>query len=268
VAAEFLRYGLDGVQLTPNFPGLGFHEPGQITPERCRRVAEPFHAAGLPIAALWGSTNLLDPNLSRRHRGILRLHALLRHAPDFGTPYVITESGSLNPHSPWEPYAPNRSAGAWAELRLIVAEALRVAADRGVTLLLKVARTHVLASVEDALRLRDDLDAANLGLVLDPAAFLLDTPLEQLPAALDRLVEQLGPRAPIVHAKDLRHDEQGVSLPRVGAGVLDYGRLLARLDRHQPQAPVILEHLCPEEVPVAVAAMRRFLALSRESAPA
>jgi sugar phosphate isomerase/epimerase len=259
VAAVCRRHGLTCVQLAPNFPGLSFYQPGDVTPERCRRAAEPFAQQGIAVACLWGSANLLDPDLDRRHRGIVRLHALLRHCRDFGTESLVTEAGSLNPLSPWEPFPENRSPEAWTELRLILAEALRVAADAGVTLLLKAEAGHVLATLDDALRLRDELPHPSLGFVLDPVNYLLASPPGELGPVLERLVEQLGPRAPVVHAKDIAFGPDGVTAPRAGGGVLDYGLFLRLLDRHQPRAPIILEHLCPHEVPEAVAYLRRHL---------
>ncbi|HXG13473.1 MAG TPA: sugar phosphate isomerase/epimerase family protein [Gemmataceae bacterium] len=259
VAEACRRNGLTCVQLTPNFPGLIFQEPGQITPERCRRAAEPFRDAGIQIAALAASTNLMDPDLGRRHRGIIRLHALIRHCRDFGTDRVITETGSLSPKSPWLPYGPNRSRAAWTELRLIVSEALAVAAEHGVTLLLKADPVQVLATVEDAVRLRHELDHPNLGFIMDPVNFLLGAAaaasIQDLCARfadwLEQMVEQLGRWTPVVHAKDIRIAGGEVSTPRAGRGLLDYGLFLRLLDRHQPQAPLILEHLQPSEVPQA-----------------
>ena len=259
VAGLCRRHGLSCVQLAPNFPGLSFYQPGDVTPERCRRVAEPFAREGIAVACLWGAANLLDPDLDRRHRGIVRLHALLRHCRDFGTEYLVTETGSLNPLSPWEPFPENRSREAWLELRLILSEALRVAADAGVTLLLKAEGGHVLATLEDVLRLRDELPHPNLGFVLDPVNYLLASSPGELGPALERLVDQLGPRAPVVHAKDIGFGPDGVTAPRAGGGVLDYGLFLRLLDRHQPRAPIILEHLCPQDVPEAVAYVRRHL---------
>jgi sugar phosphate isomerase/epimerase len=253
IAAACLRHGLTCVQLTPNFPGLSFQEPARITPERCRRAAAPFHAAGIPVAGLFVPANLLDANLHRRHCAVVRLHALLRHCRDFGTDRCVTETGCLSPGAPHAGCCPPE---AWAELRLILEEALRVAADHGVTLLLKPEPTHALASVEDALRLREELPRANLGFVLDPVNFLLHRGPADLNGALERLVGALGPCAPLVHAKDIRFDDSGVSAPRAGCGVLDYGLFLRLLLRHQPAAPIILEHLQPHEVPEASAFLR------------
>jgi sugar phosphate isomerase/epimerase len=252
VAATCRRHGLTCVQLTPNFPGLGFHEPGLITPERGRRAAEPFRAAGLAVAALSAPTNLLDPDLARRHRGLLRLHALLRQACDFGTEAVVTESGNLNPESPWEPCPVNRTAAARRELVLILREALRAAEDGGSRLLLKPSRAHVVASLDDALRLYDEVGHAALGFVLDPAELLHDVPREERPERMVDIVDRLSPLAPLVHLKDLQEEADGtVSLPRIGLGELDVGRLLRQLDRYQPEAPLVLEHLRPDDVEAA-----------------
>ena len=257
-ARELCRHGLTCVQLTPNFPGLRFQEPGLITPERCRLAAEPFRAAGIQVACLSGVVPLLDPDLDRRHRGIVRLHRLVRHCRDFGTDRLVTETGSLSPHSPWAPFPPNRSREAWLELGLILAEVLRVAADHGVTLLLKPDKDHVFSSAEDAVRLRQELPHPPLNFIMDPAHFLAECDPAELGPELDRLFERLGPWSPVVHLKDLRFTAGGVAMPRAGRGVLDLGRLGRLLRRHQPAAPIILEHLRPDEVGQTRAHVERF----------
>ncbi len=259
VAEAFRRQGLTCVQLTPNFPGLSFHEPGAITTERCRRAADAFSAAGLTVACLSGYIHLMDADLDRRHRGIVRLHALIRHARDFATERILTETGSLCPFSPWVPQPPNRSREAWIELRLIVAEALRVAADHGVTLLLKPGNTHILATVEDAMRLREELPFPNLGFVMDPASFLLESPPTAWNAELEQIFERLGRWAPLLHAKDLRCLGDQRTTPRAGLGALDYGLIARLLRRYQPEAPIILENLRPEDVAPAKAYLEQFL---------
>jgi sugar phosphate isomerase/epimerase len=268
VAEAFQRAGLNCVELTPNFPGLAFHDPIDFTPDRCRQAIAPFVAAGIRIACLSGYANLLNPNLDLRHRDIVRLHTLIRHCRDFGTGRVVTETGSLSPSSPLVSYPPNRTRSAWSELRTIMAEVLRVASDHGVTLLLKPGPTHVLATLADAVRLREELAHPCLGFVMDPAHFLInsepgDIRVSKLAnadgsARLEELVEKLGPWTPIVHAKDLRWDEAGIaSTPRVGRGMLDYGLLLRRLRPFQTDPPIILEHLPAGEIAAAREFMQR-----------
>lgn len=257
VAAAVVRHGLRCVQLTPSFPCLPFHDPGQITAARCRQISQAFHDAGVTVACLTGGVQLLEPDLDRRHRRILRFRKLIRHCHDLGTDYIVAEVGGAIPPGPAAP--PTREA--WAELCVILHEALRLAADHSVTLLLKPGPGQVALTVDDAVRLREEVAWPQLGFVLDAAAFLLHSRPGELDRDLDRLCERLGPWAPVVHAKDLRFEPDGAVVPRLGRGVLDYGRLLSQLRPYQPTAPVILEHLRTDEVTLAKAHLEAALAL-------
>ena len=250
--AEAVRgAGLDCVQLTPNFPGLPFHDLEQITPERCCQASAPFLAIGIEIAALSSQAQLLDPDLDRRHRGILRLHKLLRHARNFGATVIVAEAGG--PETTVE--APSWLLG--SELCLILEAALRIAVEADVRLLLKPGLW--LSGCEQALALHQALGHPNFGFVLDPAGWLRESTTTDLLGDLDRLVEQLGPVAPLIYAKDLRFERDGPVTPRAGRGELDYGVFFRLLDRVQPGAPVILEHLRPEDVGASAAYLRGFI---------
>jgi sugar phosphate isomerase/epimerase len=257
VATAVRRHGLTCVQLTPNFPGLHFDEPGQVTPARCRLAAEPFQQVGLLIAALSGGGPLLDADLDRRHRGVVRWHALIRNCRAFGTDKIVVETGSLSAASPSLPEPSNQSAAAWTELGLILAEGLRLAADHGVRVLLKPEPAQVIASCADAARLHAELAHPNLAFIMDPANLLLADAIAPTAEHLGLLWDRLGPWAPIVHAKDLRLTADGPTTPPIGQGALDYARFFRLADRHQPQAPVILEHVRAEEIPQALAAVAR-----------
>jgi sugar phosphate isomerase/epimerase len=248
VAEAFRRHALGCVQLAPGFPGQPFRDPGNFSPARCHQVAQAFEEASVRVACVAHHANLMDPDLDRRHRGVMRLHALIRHARDFGTRFVVTETGSLAPRSVREPAPAGPTPEAWAELRLIVRMALDLAAEHGVQLLLKPDRAHLLAFIDDALRLRLELEHPALGFVMDPANYLEGGPPSEWRAGLERLFEQLGPWSPLAHAKDVRPSSDGASKPRAGLGALDYPLCLRLLHRHQPDAPIILEHVRPEEL--------------------
>src|SRR5207249_8251750 len=57
--------------------------------------------------------------------------------------------------------------------------------------------------------------------LLDPAAWLIGSDQEHLPEDLDRLLQSLGPRARLIHAKDLWFGAQGPATPRLRHGLLD-----------------------------------------------
>jgi sugar phosphate isomerase/epimerase len=250
VAAAVRRHGLSCVQLSPGFPGLAFHDPGHITAERCRQVGQALRDAGVRVVGVSAGVHLAEPDLDRRHRGILRWHQLICHCREFGTFFVVAETGGVE--------AAGAEAG-WAELCIILEEALRLAAEYGVTLLLKPGGSHLLATAADAVRLRGEVAHPNLGFVMDAATFALGCPPDEIDTHLAWVCARLGPCSPVVHAKDLRHEPQGVTLPRVGRGVLDYGRFLKLMRTYQPAAPVILEHLRTDELAEAKSYLERAL---------
>jgi sugar phosphate isomerase/epimerase len=259
VAQAFRQHGLGCVELTPGFVGLPFKDPADFQPARCREAVRPFLDAGVFIAAVNGNTNLLDADLERRHRGLTRLHAVLRHAHDFGTRYVVTETGSLSAISPYGACPENQTLEAREEFLLILAEALAVALEHGVTLLLKPHPQQLLAGVEDALWLQRTLPGSDFGFVLDPAALLTPLSPERWAEDLALICRQLAPVAPLVHAKDLRPEGIKVATPQVGEGMLDYAGLFRILRELGVAPPVILEHVQPRTLTAAVGYLRPWL---------
>ncbi len=246
VAAAARAHALDCVQLTPNFPDLRFVDPGQVTPERCRAAAEPFWDAGVAIVAVSGGTDLLDDDLARRHQRILRLHALIRNCRHFGVNRLVAQLGGGSTPLP-EVTVSNRTPEAWSETRLVLGEALRLAAEHGTTLLIKPSLGDRIQSIEDAVRLRSELEDDALAFVMDPAVYLAAS-VEGRPLGHRELCTRLASWAPLVHAKDLRVENGHASTPRVGCGELNYGVFFEHYPVHHPAAPVILEHVRPEEL--------------------
>jgi sugar phosphate isomerase/epimerase len=242
IAEVACRHGLACVQLTPNFPGLPFYEPGQFTPPRCRAASQPFLERGLAIAAVSSHCTLLNPDLDRRHRGIVRLHRLIQACRDFGTRCAVTEIG--------EPETGRPTTESWSELCYILEPCLQLAEEAGVMLLLKPGPGQLGARGSDLLRLRQHLPYPTLGWVLDPADLLQSPPPDNDNSELEWVVNQLGPFAPLVHAKDLRHDGSGFATSPAGRGTLDFSAFFRLLRPVQPAAPVILEHVRKDEVEV------------------
>jgi sugar phosphate isomerase/epimerase len=247
------------VELTPGFAGLPFHNPADFQPARCRVATQPFVDSGIHVAAVNGSTNLLDPDLGRRHRGLARLHALICHCHDFGTRFLVTETGSLSPLSPCLPSPENRTPQAREELLAILGEACDLAQAHDVTLLLKADPHHVLAALEDALWLQQRLPSPALGFVLDPAAFLTICSPNSWLENLAALCRRLAPVAPLVHAKDLRREGERVVTPGVGCGLLDYREFFRLLAELRCESPVIVEHVQVHTLAQALAYLRHCL---------
>jgi sugar phosphate isomerase/epimerase len=247
VAQAIHEHGLSCVQLTPSFPHLRFHDPAEITRDRCRRAAEPFLLSDLIIAGLSAGDNILNPDLEQRHPAIVRLHRLVQHCRNFGTDRVIINLSLAMKRESTEPQTHTGAVPWSSEVRSIILAALRVASDNGVMLLLKLAAKHS-PSWKEACNLHAELAHANLGFVMDPAHYLEACQPEDLTRSMSCLCEELNCLAPLVHAKDLRFGPGGATSPRVGCGVLDYGSFFRLYRRYHATAPVILEHVRPSEI--------------------
>src|SRR5580700_725307 len=96
--AEKIRaIGFNTVQLDLAFKDLDFSAPESITLEKAKEVREIFRDYNLPISCLSGYTNIVHPVAGKRKEKLGYLKALLRNARHFGTPYVISETGTFNP---------------------------------------------------------------------------------------------------------------------------------------------------------------------------
>ena len=247
VAASLREYRLACVQLTPNFPHLRFEEPGHVTADRCRQAAEPFLEAGIVVVGLAGGQNLLDPEVNRRHPTIVRLHALIRHSRDFGTKRVILSVDHCDASEPPCPIV-SPMLSRWMEMHCIITEAVRVAEDHDVELLLKL-ESHRNSRWQTSVgRMLTEVAPANLRFVMDPANYLASSAADTLAGDALSLCEALGPRAPLVHAKDICFSSAGVTTPRAGQGCFDYAAFFQLFHRYQPDVPIILEHVRPSEI--------------------
>ncbi|HEY0792374.1 MAG TPA: sugar phosphate isomerase/epimerase [Chthoniobacterales bacterium] len=274
--AEKIRaLGFNTVQLDLAFKDIDLSSPDAITPETAKRIADTFRDHNLPICCLSGYTNIVHPDLALRRQKLDYLKAVLRHARHFGTPYVISETGTFNPESDWVGHPRNKTEAAFAECRDVIRDLAQVAFDHGSVFLLETYVNNVVGSVEETLRMFAELDHPGVGLLMDPTNYFEAHNIGQMDRVLNAMFDALSPRICIAHAKDVKRSGEGsekhaeldaseahtfrgvggVALPAPGLGELNYDLYLRRLARCHPNIPMIIEHLDETDVPRA----KRFL---------
>lgn len=256
--AEILRgYGLDTVQILPNFPGIRFASAEEVTTELCRQMGDPFVAIEMEVAAVSAHTNFLDPDRDRRKRMVKRFDALIEHCRDFSTPYLVTETGTLNPNRPWDSFPENHLPETLQNFIKALKPSVKLAEKVGVTLLLEGHLHHVVASAENALVVREEL-GPNVGYVMDPTNYFTKSMANASTKALRQLFEAIGSLCPIAHAKDVRYVGSELTTPRAGIGNLDYKEFLELLDKNRAGCPLILEQIRPGELRETIDFIDRF----------
>ncbi|MEI7025581.1 sugar phosphate isomerase/epimerase family protein [Paenibacillus sp. y28] len=247
MAADARSHGMSLVQLDPK-QKLQLMDDQPFSQARAEAVRESFEKQGISIVGLSGYTNLMNPNLQKREDKLVQLEKMIDLCPVYGTRYIATETGSLHPTNAWRDYEGNRTPEAWDELLRIVDRLRSRAVKNDAVLLLEGFALNILATVEQAVSLVEQLGSEGLGIIMDPFNYLTQEDLKQQDAAMTNIFNRIEAYAPIAHAKDTLYSEEGFTTPRVGAGYADWNVYAKLISSRMPEVPLILEHAKPEEV--------------------
>ena len=266
--------GFNTVQLDLHFTDLDL-SAGQITDAKARLVADTFRDNDLPICAISGYTNITHPDLEERGRRVGYLKEIIRNARKFGTPYVISESGTFNTESDWVHDDKNKTEEGYDTARTVLAELAQEAYDHGAVFLIETYVNNVIGSLEETERIFADIQHPGLELLMDPTNYFETHNIDQMDSVLNAVFDSVGDRVRIAHAKDVKrsgddksekhadigdenalesHTFRGVGeieLPAAGLGELNYELYLQRLSEKSPNVPLIIEHLDESDVPRA-----------------
>jgi sugar phosphate isomerase/epimerase len=275
--AEKIRaLGFNAVQLDLAFKDIDFSTPESITLEKAKRVRETFRDYNLPICCVSGYTNIVHPDPAKRKLKLDYLKTVIRNARLFGSPYVISETGTFNPESDWVSHPRNKTEEAFQECKGIIKDLAQIAYDHGAVFLLETYVNNVVGSIEETVRMFAEVDHPGLGLLLDPTNYFESHNIGRMDAVLNQIFDTLSDKIRIAHAKDVKrssgdtaekhaemdaseaHTFRGVGaieLPAPGLGDLNYDLYLQRLSRKHPNIPIVIEHLEEADVPRA----KRFL---------
>jgi sugar phosphate isomerase/epimerase len=267
-------YGFNTVQLDLHFKDVDL-SAGQITAAKAKLVRDTFRDNDLPISAISAYTNIVHPDLDERKRRVGYLKEIIRNARAFGTPYVVSESGTFNPDSDWVHHDKNRTEEGYETARDVIAELAQEAYDHGSIFLVETYVNNVIGSLPETLRLFNDVRSPALELLMDPTNYFESYNIDQMDAVLNEVFNALSDKIRVAHAKDVKragdnkeekhadigdadalesHTFRGVGeieLPAAGLGELNYDLYLQRLAERNPNVPLIIEHLDEPDVPRA-----------------
>ena len=266
--------GFNTVQLDLHFKDVDL-SAGQITEAKGKLVRDTFRDNDLPICAISGYTNIVHPDLDERKRRVDYLKEIIRNARSFGTPYVISESGTFNSESDWVHDDKNKTEEGYDAARTVLAELAKEAVDHGSIFLLETYVNNVIGSVEETVRIFNDINSPGMELLMDPTNYFESHNIDQMDPILNQVFDTLADKVRVAHAKDVKrsgddksekhadigdsdalesHTFRGVGeieLPAAGLGELNYDLYVKRLAEKSPNVPLIIEHLDESDVPRA-----------------
>ena len=248
------------------FTGAGFHLPGELLDEisdddtaRCRRLFTEYDIDLAQFAIAYGDC-LFDPDPAARSRAVSKVVGGAALAARLGADCYLIRPGSLNPAGPWTSHRANHTPEALALLIRTLREiARRTAALNIVT----VVETHVISILNTpsvCRRLIKSVNCANIRLVMDYVNHFES--IDQVYSDTERLnhiFKTIGPLAPVCHVKDITvgnrlvvHLEETVP----GFGELNLALALGLFHESHPEGYALIEHLGPDQIPLAAANVR------------
>lgn len=262
-------HGMNCVQLDLEFKDIDLSR-GKITKEKANCVRDAFRDANLPIVAISAYTNLVHPDPAQREANINYVKEILAHARDFGTPYVVSETGTYNVESDWLYDPKNSTEEAYQEFKAIALDLAKFAYDHDAVFLIENYVNNIVGSVEQTARLLQEINHPGLGLLMDPTNYFGDDNIDDVDPTIERIFHVLDDKIRVAHAKDCKRATDtgekfgggsaehnsfrgagAVELPAAGLGVLNYKLYLERLKKNHPNIPIIIEHLDEEDIPRA-----------------
>lgn len=251
-------HGLQTVQFDLASTGLP-SMPEQIAPEEIATIRDALAARQITMAAVSGTFNIIHPDAAVRRDGIRRLRTLAAVCAGLGTSIITLSTGTRDATNMWRHHPDNATPEAWREMMRAMAEIAAIGEEFRVTMAFEPEVSNVVDSARKARRLLDEVQSAQIKVVIDGANLFHAGELPRMSAILDEAFALLGGEIVLAHAKDLDHDGDAGNLP-AGHGLLDYDRYVRLLDRAGYTGPLILHGLDERQVDGCVAFLRAKLA--------
>lgn len=252
VAAAVAAAGFDLVQL--NLNSFGLATIPDVDTVDFAGIRSAFDRHGVAIWGLSATYNMIDPDQAKRAESTQAAVALIAHASTLGATAVTLCTGTRDPDDIWRGHPGNGDPSAWTDMRATLDRLLPAAAEAGVRLGIEPESANVVRDARTARRLITDLgaEAANVGIVLDPANLLTPATIDRQRDILTAAVDDLGEYVICLHAKDVVDSGYAAA----GSGGLDYA-LVFRLARGLPRAvPTIIQDATEDDAPRVAAFLR------------
>jgi len=225
----------------------GRSDVSDMTPERCKAVAETYRSAGIALHSIGVYTNLIHPDKGERKANLAYFEAMMRIGDAMDVRSFVTEAGHYNAEGAAAGVPHHFQEAVWNQMVATGKELARIAEDHGATVLFEPFFRGFLASAKRTRLFLEAVDSPRIRALLDPANLLEVNDLEEM-------FTQLGPWIECLHAKDRKlHVDRGVP---AGQGDLDYPQFVAQAAARTPHAPLILEYVGPDDYEQAVAMLQ------------
>lgn len=244
--AGFASFQLD-------FAAVGLDSmPMSIPDATIAEIRDAASAAGLTIAGIGGTWNMIHPDPTLRAEGMASLRAIAAACAPLSTRIITLSTGTRDAASMWRRHPDNDTPEAWDDLLAAMREALAIADEHDIVLAFEPEPANVAKNARTARTLLDTLAHPRLKICFD-AANIAASDLSRDPLVVIReALDLLGPEVVIAHGKDI--DAEGRFCP-AGTGVVPWTETVDALGAAGFAGAMVLHSLGEADVPLAKAVM-------------
>jgi sugar phosphate isomerase/epimerase len=240
-------------------------DPQSMKDKDIKRLQSMFEVRGFEMPQTVGNYGgkLIAEDETERKNEIKFVKRMVNITARLGSPNTYLRPGSLNPKGGWMPHPLNHSDEVFDRLVDSTKQICAVAENEGIMMAVE---GGTVCPIDSPQRMKDLIDAVGskaLGLNMDPVNFVdsLDTAYDTT-SLINEFYELIPDRIVGCHAKDftvvnalLPHFEESI----IGQpeSLLDNEALLLGLQKVNPKAHVLVEHLPDDKIPVAAAGIRK-----------
>ena len=239
-------------------------DPQSINDKDVIRLKSMFDSRGFPMPQTVGNYggDLVAEDENVRKNEIKFVKRMVNVSSRLGCPNSYLRPGSLLPNGGWPPHPKNHSNEVWDRLVDSTKQICHVAENEGVMIAVEGGTVCPVDTPQKMKDLIDDVGSKNLGLNMDPVNFIgsLDIAYDTT-SLINEFYKLIPDRILGAHAKDftvvdglLPHFEESIiGQPK---SMLDNEALLLGLQKVNPNAHVLVEHLPDDKIPLAAAGIR------------
>jgi sugar phosphate isomerase/epimerase len=226
----------------------GRNDLSDLTPQRCKEIADAYRAADVSIHSLGVYTNLIHPDPAELEANLTYFEEMMKIGRQMGVDKFITEAGHHESEGPAPRLAEYLQGDVWERMVTVFKQLGKTAKKYGATVLVEPYFGSFFASAKRTRVFLEEVDSPHIRALLDPANLLELNDLEEM-------FDQLEPWIDCIHAKDRKlHTERGVA---AGLGDIDYPKFISLAAERTPEAPLIVEYVGADDYKQALAHLRK-----------
>ena len=225
----------------------GRNDLSDLTPGRCKEIADAYRSAGVSIHSMGVYTNLIHPDEAELQANLAYFEEMMKIGRQMGVDKFITEAGHYESEEPAPRLAEYLQGEVWDKMVTVFKQLGKTAERYDATVLAEPYFGGFFASAKRTRVFLEEVDSRRIRALLDPANLLELNDLEEM-------FDQLEPWIDCLHAKDRKlHTERGVA---AGLGDIDYPKFITLAAERTPSAPLIVEYVGSQDYKQALAHLR------------